>query len=826
MKHPSKITLLIIGLLLVSSLTVLTQTINAKQQENENNITAIDTINAEAYQTLENLVATPFYCSPFAGTSNPTGYSPNQIRNAYNLPSSGGIGKTIAIIDAFHAPTLLTDYTAFCKEFNLPNNSSGTLLVHTMPGATVNASWLPETCLDVEWAHAIAPNATILLVEAKDAKVSSLFDAVEYATGQSDVVAISMSWGLSESYLTKNDETYLDNNYFNKANIIFFASSGDSGAEINYPAVSPNVVGVGGTKLLFNSDGTLKSETAWSGSGGGVSLYESQPSYQTNYGVNTTKRCVPDVSYNADPNTGVSVYCDGSWKVYGGTSAGAPQWAAIHALSLSASNSNLYDRAKTAYTSYFRDIISGSNGNPAKTGYDYVTGLGSPLTFDFNDRLEVYPISGGTGTNITITGKGLLGTSANITYLNPLTSTWESIANNTAITSGSLSYNTTAPDLMGTIASGDNLQTADQIIFRVTNNTGYSYNTTVPFSEYRRGLSQVGNLATANIFGNNTTFGTAILPKSGNNLSLSGRWFTPGNVTLLWDTTNLGNATVDQTGTFSTNITVPTSVAGYHTLTIQDNAYNFSINIASQPTLTHDYNGQWQTSDFTINLSADSTVDTIYYRINNGTTQNMTEVGQPVITTSSSNNTLEYWCNWTLNGVSLETTHIFVANIKLDKTAPTGQVMADPTTSIRQVTLHLSAVDTESGVTQMCFSNDGIVFSGWEQYAPTYSWTLTGVEGSKMVVAKFMNGAGTTSLPVAVEITLDLPDATTAPQATTSTNPTAAPQTQTSIPTNSPTDDPTATPVPEFPFGAALLLLALTSLLLVLIAKRRQVSLY
>lgn len=820
MKHPSKITLLIIGLLLVSSCTVLTQTINAEQQET----TTIDNTNSLSDQTYENLIAMPFFISPFITTSYPAGYSPNQIRTAYNLPSSGGAGTTIAIVVAYHTPSLLSDYTAFCHEYALPDNSSGNLIVHTMPGATPNVNWTKETCLDVEWAHAIAPNATILLVEAKDAFVTSLFTAVAYAAEQPNVVAVSMSWGLSESKLTLADVNYLDN-YFNYADIVFFAASGDDGAGTIYPAVSGNVVSVGGTKLLFNTNGSVKSETAWSGSGGGVSLYEVKPPYQVSYGgISGTKRCVPDVSYNADPYTGVSVYVNGGWEVYGGTSAGAPQWAAIQALGLSASNTNLYNRAKTAYSSYFRDIISGSNGYSAGTGYDYVTGLGSPLTYNFLDSFEVSPTLGGAGTAITLTGNGLSGTLANITYLNPITATWSSIVNYTSITSGSLSYITTAPDLMATSSSGDNAQTSDQIIFKVTTDTGQSYNSTVPFSEYRRGLSQVSNLVATGVYGNNTTFGTAILPQNGNSLTLSGKWFTPSNVTLLWDSKTLGNITVDQTSTFSTNIISPTTTAGYHTLTIQDNTYNFTINIATQPTLTNNYDGQWKTSDFIIDLSADSVVDEIYYRINGGSTQNVTVSGQPFITTLSANNTLEYWCNWTLNGVSLETALVFVENIKLDKTAPMGQVMANPTTSTRQVTLHLSAVDTESDVTMMCFSNDGSVFSSWETFASTYSWTLTNGDGSKMVIAKFMNDAGLTSTAAVVEITLDMPDPTVAPQASTSTSATATPQTTQPQATNSPTDDPTATPVPEFSFEATLVLLALTSLLLVFVFKKRQVG--
>lgn len=802
MKHPSTITLLIIALLIVSSSSVLTQAFSAAQQDLDWYAKPLSTATS----------AEPFAIS---------GYSPNQIKGAYNLPASGGEGITIAVIVAYHTSNIKTYLQVFSQTYGLPLPNDTNFEVHKLATSIpTDSGWSLEACLDVQWVHAIAPNATILLVEAASNSGTNLINAINYATARSDVDVITMSWGTDE-FSSEASYDYL----FDHSDIGFFAASGDNGSVVMWPSVSSKVVAVGGTTLNIGSSGNVTSETAWSGSGGGISLYEPIPTYQTNYGLAGTKRMVPDVSYNGDSATGVRVYYNSNWYIVGGTSAGSPQWAGIYALGLSATHENLYSKASSAYGTYFRDIAAGSTVKyNASTGYDLITGLGSPITCNFLNSLEVSPLSGGTGTNITLTGNGLSGTFANITYLNPLTSTWLAIANNTAITSGSLIFNSTAPDLMATIASGDNSQTSDQIIYQVTTNTGHSYNTTVPFNEFRRGLNQVGNLITTNIFGNNTTFGTAILPQNGDNLTISGNWFSPGNATLFWDTVNLGNITITQTGTLSTNITVPTSAAGYHVLTIQDNAYNFSINIASQPTLTHSYDGQWRTNDFTIPISADSTVDAIYYRINNGTTQNMTEVGQPIITTPSANNTLEYWCNWTLNGISLETAHQFVANIKLDKTAPTGQVMANPTTSAREITLHLSSVDPESGVAQMCFSNDGTIFSSWEPFASTYSWTLTGAEGPKMVVAKFMNGAGLISTD-AVEITLDLPDATIAPQATTSINPTSAPQTtQDPQVTNTPTDDPTATPVPELPFGAALLLLALATLLLTLFVKKRQTA--
>jgi subtilase family serine protease len=252
-----------------------------------------------------------------------------------------------------------------------------------------NSGWALEAALDTQWAHAIAPNAKILLIEAKSASLTDLLAAVDYARSRSDVVAISMSWGGNEF----SGESNYDYHFTSIYGATWFASSGDSGNGVSWPAVSSKVIAVGGTKLTFNLDGSLLSETAWSGSGGGLSLYEPEPSYQVLYNVPNAngKRAVPDVSYNADPNSGVSVYDSTliqgqrGWFQIGGTSAGAPQWAAIKSLGLSASNDKFYTDATTAYPSYFRDITSGTNGAcvlycTAATGYDYVTGLGSPLT--------------------------------------------------------------------------------------------------------------------------------------------------------------------------------------------------------------------------------------------------------------------------------------------------------------------------------------------------------------------------------------------------------------------------------------------------------------
>jgi subtilase family serine protease len=317
---------------------------------------------------------------PMAAAPSPSALTPTQIRSAYDLPSTGGAGTTIAIVDAYDDPKVQNDLTVFSTQYGLlPVNFVEYKMATSI---SVDTGWALETSLDVQWAHAIAPNATILLVEAKSNSLTDLLAAVNYAKSQSNVVAVSMSWGGSEF----STETSYDT-YFSSSGITFFTSSGDSGAGVIWPSSSPNVVAVGGTTLNLASGQVV--ETGWSGSGGGISRYEPKPAFQTNFGLSGSKRAVPDVSYDADPNTGVAVYDSlgysgqYGWFQVGGTSAGAPQWAAIQALGLTASNNNFYQDAKSAYASYFRDITTGSNGYQAGPGYDYVTGLGSPLTTNY-----------------------------------------------------------------------------------------------------------------------------------------------------------------------------------------------------------------------------------------------------------------------------------------------------------------------------------------------------------------------------------------------------------------------------------------------------------
>src|SRR5262245_58822449 len=253
--------------------------------------------------------------SPF-GSPGPTGTTPAQIRHAYGFDriAFGGVpgdgrGTTIVIVDAFDDPNIANDLHQFDVRFGLPDPVFAKV---TQNGGTAlppaDGGWASEIALDVEWAHAIAPAAAILLVEANDDSFSNLNAAVRFAASQPGVVVVSMSWGGGEFSRERN----WDSNFITPSGhsgVTFVTASGDDGAPPSYPAVSPNVLAVGGTTLNLSSSGTILGESAWSGSGGGISAYEPLPSYQVGVVSQTsTRRANPDVAYDADPNTGFPVY--------------------------------------------------------------------------------------------------------------------------------------------------------------------------------------------------------------------------------------------------------------------------------------------------------------------------------------------------------------------------------------------------------------------------------------------------------------------------------------------------------------------------------------
>lgn len=326
----------------------------------------------------------------YGGVSKkPNGLIPSQIKSFYNLPATGGHG-TIVIIGAYDDVTIEKDLNAFSAQFNLPfcTTGNGCFEKHPMTsGIKANSGWAGETSLDVEWSHAIAPQAKILLVEAATPSGANLVKAIDYAANRKDASAISMSWGGAEF----PEEVSLDSHFKSISGAQFFASSGDNGTGASWPASSPFVIGVGGTTISLKTSGVFAKETAWVGSGGGVSAYEKAPDFQSGYSIAKSggMRAIPDVSYDADPASGFPIVRNGKWYQVGGTSAGAPQWAAIAALGSGITLSNLYaDKNSSSNGSFFRDITSGSNGDcgyycSARKHYDYITGLGSPLTDSF-----------------------------------------------------------------------------------------------------------------------------------------------------------------------------------------------------------------------------------------------------------------------------------------------------------------------------------------------------------------------------------------------------------------------------------------------------------
>ncbi len=380
-----------------------------------------------------NAVAQPLVLvQPQTGPDGIAGYTPTQIQQAYGINTvlragTTGKGQTIAIVDASYDPTIAGDVAMFDKQFGLPafNVSGGPNFSVVGIGSNgkpvslyslgLNSSWAMETALDVEWAHAIAPGANIVLVEVPvtmdaGSQLQDLLYGEQYAGRVSQVV--SNSWGLPEF----PGESYLDG-YFTSPgnNVTFVAAAGDSGAYSGpiWPASSPYVLAVGGTSLFTKGRGTTttyQSEWGWSNGGGGAAAGEGEPSFQANQpsigapdiynpstGITYFSRLSPDVAMVGDPATGAAVFDSfqqSGWLEVGGTSLGTPIWSAIVALADQQRaaagkppldtyqvQTTLYNSLSStrSYHAIFHDITAGSNGYSAGPGYDLVTGLGTPI---------------------------------------------------------------------------------------------------------------------------------------------------------------------------------------------------------------------------------------------------------------------------------------------------------------------------------------------------------------------------------------------------------------------------------------------------------------
>jgi subtilase family serine protease len=354
------------------------------------------------------------------------------MHTAYNIPTGlDGTGQTIVIVDAYGSPTVRQDLQVFDATFGLPDPVLNIIYPGGKPVYNPlqhhnETSWAEETSLDVQWAHAIAPGATIDLVIAANNGGDVLNNAVRYAINHRLGSVISLSWGSPEAAINgggNNIQVLQAHQNFlaaKAANISVFVSSGDFGASnqdpianAQYPASDPLVTSVGGTNLFMDDSGAYQSEDVWNdtdpslcpfgctdgvfgATGGAPSKLFPAPAFQQALSGNAM-RSTSDVGYNASVYTAVMVYLgflgdNSGLYFFGGTSEGSPQWAAITALANEANgaplgylNPALYAIAAGGnYSSNFHDVTVGQNawftqpGFPAQIGYDYPTGIGSP----------------------------------------------------------------------------------------------------------------------------------------------------------------------------------------------------------------------------------------------------------------------------------------------------------------------------------------------------------------------------------------------------------------------------------------------------------------
>jgi hypothetical protein len=330
------------------------------------------------------------------------GFSPANLRSAYNLPSaSAGSGQTVAIVDAYDDPNAEADLATYRSEYGIPEckSANGCFRKVNQTGGTSyptpNTNWGEEISLDLDMVSAICPNCHILLVEATTNEFGNLL-AAESEAASLGATEISNSWAGEEVA----SDTEL-NSYFTHPGVPIAAAAGDHGYQVNYPASSPDVIAVGGTTLTKASNSRGWAETVWYnnnggewvGTGSGCSAYEPKPAWQTDAGC--VHRTNNDVAAVADENTPVSVYDsyghsgEAAWRLIGGTSAATPIIASAMALANAYTRSfpgaeAFYMEALQNGTGALDDVVSGSNGScgnylcNARTGYDGPTGLGSP----------------------------------------------------------------------------------------------------------------------------------------------------------------------------------------------------------------------------------------------------------------------------------------------------------------------------------------------------------------------------------------------------------------------------------------------------------------
>jgi len=340
--------------------------------------------------SLNKLASLGLVAPSYEGSGEGGGFSPADLRSAYKLPSEGGEGQTVAIVDAYDDPNAKEDLAEYRAKYKLPSCGEGCFEKVNQKGEAKNypeasGSWGIEISLDLDMVSATCPKCHILLVEAENAAIENLLLAVEEAA-KKEAKVISDSWAGAEFSGETSDDHYL-----NHPGIPILFASGDYGYGVLYPSASPDVVAVGGTSL--EKDSVVErgwKEKAWSDAGSGCSEYEEKLAWQKDEGC--SKRTVADVSAVASPETPVSVYdtypydgTKGKWWLVGGTSAATPLVAGVEMLSSSAFRS-AGPRAFYAagQGGGLFDVSEGYNGLcetylcDAEVGYDGPTGWGTP----------------------------------------------------------------------------------------------------------------------------------------------------------------------------------------------------------------------------------------------------------------------------------------------------------------------------------------------------------------------------------------------------------------------------------------------------------------
>ncbi len=345
-----------------------------------------------------------FIRRPESRASQPGGISPATIKTAYNFNPIYGAGITgkgqhiaIATYDGFK----IKDVQQFYKLSNLsPTPKVDQVKFNGTPAYSENSAM--ETQLDAEMSGMIAPGAKVHVFASAtndDAGELAMFTAI---LDDNRAQVVNYSWGGCETQLDPTHQSEMDQVFARAVaqGVNIMVASGDNGSDscgdkttaADWPAANPNVVAVGGTTLSVNKNGSA-SEVAWSGSGGGISSLFDLPVWQNDLGAPYVKRTYPDVSFNADPNSGQAIYAHNNgkagWIVIGGTSMAAPQWSGFLALVAQARSNQsraplgflnpiIYGLSSSQIKSDFNDVTSGSNGAyNAGPGFDAVTGLGS-----------------------------------------------------------------------------------------------------------------------------------------------------------------------------------------------------------------------------------------------------------------------------------------------------------------------------------------------------------------------------------------------------------------------------------------------------------------